>query len=312
MPLMEKKILIAVDGSIYSSQSLEYVALLFADTPNIHFHLITCIGAGESIIPVATDDRNSLLPDAPGAGRKRLTAQTYLQKAIDKLARLGIAPERITSSVEISGQNIAGTIQYQAEHLLVDSVLVGRRGLNALSEMLLGSVSSTLLKNCHEIPLWIIDGEVTNRNFLAPVDGSLPSLMAIDHLGHIMEGRQDITIFLFHCHRFLEKKSEADLESCYLIWGKEWCDTHLTGEDHIFDGPTQLLIEADIPLGNIIILPEVSDLETAHGILRQAHKQQCGTIVIGRRGDGTTKGILGSVSDRTIKHSQDIALWVIG
>ena len=309
---MGKKILIAVDGSIYSSQSLEYIALLFGDTPDIHFHLMTCIGAGESILPVATDDRNSLLPDSPGAGRKRVTSQGYLQKATDKLLRLGITPERITSSVEISGQNIAGTIQYQAEHLLMDSVLVGRRGLNYVSEMLLGSVSATLLKKCHEIPLWIIDGEVTNRNFLAPVDGSLPSLLAIDHLAHIMEGRRDITTFLFHCHLFMGKKSEANPESCYHIWGKEWCDTHLTGENHIFDGPTQILIEAGIPRANIIILPEVSDLETAHSIIRQAHKQQCGTIVIGRRGDGTTKGILGGVSARTIKHSQDIALWVVG
>ncbi len=309
---MEKKILIAIDGSIYSSQSLEYLALLFADTPDVHFHLITCISSSESILPVATDDRNSLLPDAPGAGRKRQTAQGYLQRAIDKLVRLGIASERISSSVEISGQDLAITIQHQAEHLLMDSILVGRRGLNSISEMLLGSVSATLLKNCHEIPLWIIDGEVTNRNFLAPVDGSIPSLLAIDHLAHIMEERKDITIFLFHCHRFLGKKSEANPESCYHIWGKEWCDAYLAGEDHIFDGPTRLLIEAGIPESKIITLSEVPDLDAAHGIIRQAHKQQCGTIVIGRRGDGTTKGILGGVSDRTLKHSQDIALWVVG
>lgn len=309
---MEKKILIAIDGSIYSSQSLEYIALLFAGTTAIHFHLMICISSSESILPVPTDNRNSLFPEAPGTVRKRQTAQSCLQKATDKLVRLGIASERITSSVEISGQDIATTIQRQAEHLLMDSILVGRRGLNSISEMLLGSASATLLKNCHEIPLWIIDGEVTNRNFLAPVDGSIPSLLAIDHLGHIMEGRKDITIFLFHCHRFLGKKSEANPESCYYIWGKEWCDTYLAGEDHIFDGPTRLLIEAGIPESNIITLSEVPDLDAAHGIIRQAHKQQCGTIVIGRRGDGTTKGILGGVSDRTLKHSQDIALWVVG
>jgi nucleotide-binding universal stress UspA family protein len=309
---MEKKILIAIDGSIYSSQSLEYIALLFADTPDIHFHLMICISSSESIFPEATDNRNSLFPDAPGVERKRQTAQSYLQKATDKLVRLGIASERTTSSVEISGQDIAITIQRQAELLLMDSILVGRRGLNYVSEMLLGSVSATLLKNCHEIPLWIIDGEVRKRNFLVPVDGSIPSLLAIDHLAHIMEGRKDITFFLFHCHRFLGKKIEANPESCYPIWGKEWCDTYLTGDNHIFDGPTQLLIEAGIPENNIITLSEVPDLDAAHGIIRQAHIHHCGTIVIGRRGDGTTKGILGGVSDRTLKHSQDIALWVIG
>lgn len=309
---MEKKILIAVDGSIYSSQSLEYVALLFADTPDIHFHLMTCIGSGESVIPEASDSRNSLLPDAPGFGRKRQSAQHYLQNAVDKLIRLQIPPERITSSVAAAGQDIAATIQYQAEQLLMDSILIGRRGLNALSEMLLGSVSATLLKKCHAIPLWIIDGEIRNRNFLAPVDGSLPSLLAIDHLAHIIEGQKDITIFLFHCQRFLGKKIEATPESFYHIWGQEWCDTYLTGEDHLFHGPTQLLIEAGIPEANIITLPKSPDLEAAHGIIRQAQKHHCGTIVIGRRGDGTTKGILGGVSDRTVKHAEDIALWVVG
>ena len=147
---------------------------------------------------------------------------------------------------------------------------------------------------------------------MAPVDGSLPSLLAIDHLAHIMEGRKDITIFLFHCHRFLGKKIEANPESFYPIWGKEWSDSNLTDNDHLFHGPTQLLIEAGIPESNIITLSEVPDLGAAHGIIRQAHKHHCGTIVIGRRGDGTTKGILGGVSDRTLKYSQDIALWVVG
>ncbi len=309
---MEKQILIAVDGSIYSSQSLEYVALLFGDRADIHFLLMTCISAGESIVTMATDSRNSLLPANPGVEKKRQRAQGYLRNAKDRLLQLQIPAERIHSSVEISGYDIGATIQLQAEDLLMDSILVGRRGLNTLSEMLLGSISATLLNKCHRIPLWIIDGEVKNKNFLAPVDGSLPSMLAIDHLAHIMEGRQDITIFLFHCHRFLEKKSEANPESFYPIWGKEWCDIHLSSDQHLFQGPTQLLVEAGIPESNIIILPEVPDLEAAHAILRQAHKHHCGTIVIGRRGDDTTKGILGGVSDRTVKRAQDIALWVVG
>jgi nucleotide-binding universal stress UspA family protein len=308
---MEKTILIAVDGSIYSSQSLEYTSHLFASNPDVHFHLMTCISGSMSMIPEAIDSHNSLLPEAPDMGGKRQTAHHYLQQATSKLIRMGIAAERIHSSTEPSGQDIAAAIQRKAEHLQTDSILVGRRGLNALSEMLMGSVSATLLKKCHQIPLWIIDGEVQNLKFLAPVDGSLPSLLAIDHLAHIMEGRQDITIFLFHCHRFLEKKVAVILEPFYPVWGREWCETHLTG-DNIFQGPVQILLEAGIPQSHIVILPEASDLEAARSIIRQAHKHQCGTIVIGRRGDGTTKGILGGVSDRTVKNAQDIALWVVG
>ena len=309
---MKKQILIAVDGSTYSSQSLDYIALLFGDRPEIDLHLMTCISSSEGAFPVAADSRNSLLPELPGVQKKKMAARHLLEKATDKLIHLQISPERIKSSVIISGQDIGATIQHQAEHLLMDSILIGRRGLNTISEMLLGSVSATLLQKCHSMPLWILDGEVANKNFLAPVDGSLPSLLAIDHLAHIMEGRQDITIFLFHCYRFLGKKVEANPASFYHIWDKEWCDTHLTDDDHLYRGPIQLLIEAGIPEDHIIILPEAVDLEAAHSILRQADKNHCGTIVIGRRGDGTARGLLGGVSDRTIKHGQDVALWLVG
>lgn len=309
---MKKHLLIAVDGSIYSSQSLEYVAFLFAEDADINFHLLTCISSNQSVIAPAVDSNNSLLPEASGMEKKRLTAELLLEKATDKLVSLQIPPQRINSSVAIADHDIGNTIQRQAEQLLMDSILIGRRGLNAISKMLLGSVSATMLNNCHQIPLWVLDGEGTNKNFLAPVDGSLPSLMAIDHLAHIMAGRKDITIFLFHCRRILGKTIAAHPESFYHLWDKEWCDTYLTADDHLFRGPTQLLIEAGIPENNIIILPEVSDIGAASGILRQADKNQCGTIVIGRRGDGTANSILGGVSERTIKKGQNITLWVVG
>ena len=309
---MKKQIQIAVDGSTYSGQALEYIALLFGDRPEVDLHLMTCISSSAGAFPVPADNRNSLFPELPGLRKKKMAAQHLLDKATDKLVHLQISPERIKTSVTNSGQDIGATIQRQAEHLLMDSILIGRRGLNTLSEMLLGSVSATLLQKCHSIPLWILDGEVANKNFLAPVDGSVPSLLAIDHLAHIMEGRQDITIFLFHCHRFLGKKIEANPASFYHTWDKEWCDTHLTDDDHLFRGPTQLLIEAGIPEDHIIILPEAVDVEAAHSILRQAEKNHCGTIVIGRRGDGTASKLLGGVSDRTIKYGQDVALWLVG
>ena len=62
----------------------------------------------------------------------------------------------------------------------------------------------------------------------------------------------------------------------------------------------------------IEILPEKNDLEEARGIIKHARRQNCGTIVMGRRSAGMAKGLLGGVSDRTIKHVENLALWVIG
>ncbi len=309
---MQKEILVAVDGSVYSNQSLSYLSTLFADQPDIHFYLCTWITASASVMPSVADSKNSLIPTGGGQTKKEATANRYLNKATEKLTRAGVAPERIQTSIQVSGYNIAGTIQQNAEKKLVDSILVGRRGLGGISEMLMGSVSATLFRKCHKTPLWIIDGEVTSKDILVPVDGSLGSLMAVDHLCHIFGGREDVRICLFHCSALFGKKLQCKPELFYHKWDKEWCDTHLSKTDCLFNGPRQLLHEAGIPDRQIRILPETSDLEEAHGILREAKKQDCGTIVMGRRGVGMAKGLFGGVSDRTLKGGQDVALWVVG
>jgi nucleotide-binding universal stress UspA family protein len=311
---MKKEILVAIDGSMYSNQALSYLATLFKDQKNIHFRLCSMFTAGTSVMPSVADSRNSLIPDAGGDEqvKKEAIAKQLLHKASTKLNQAGIAPERIKISTHISGYNIAGTIQHVAAKGLVDSILVGRQGLNAITEMLMGSVSATLFQKCHNTPIWIIDGKVESKSFLVPVDGSPNSLNAIDHLSHILHSRQDIHIYLFHCSSLFTQRPQCNLELFHHKWDEEWCEKHLSNGDCLFNGPRQLLLEAGIPDSQIQILPETSGLEESQGIIREAKKQNCGTIVMGRRAAGMAKGLFGGVSDRAIKKVQNMALWIVG
>jgi hypothetical protein len=45
---MQKKILIAVDGSPYSTNALRYLGQLFHQLPDIHFHLLSLIPASST------------------------------------------------------------------------------------------------------------------------------------------------------------------------------------------------------------------------------------------------------------------------
>lgn len=308
---MNKEILVAIDGSIYSDHTLSYIKKLFTEQENCYFHLYTWITASASVMPSLADVNDSLIP-AAGQNKKEMAATGYLNRVKEKLRSAGIDPERIKTSIESSGYNIAGTILQRADKNLPDALILGRRGLGAMSEMLMGSVSATIFKKCRTTPLWIIDGEVEHKDFLVPVDGTPASLMAVDHLAHILEGRKDIRIYLFHCSALFGKKVQCDPKLYYEQWEKEWCDTNLSGTDCLFLGPQKLLLAAGIPEANIHILPETSDLDEAHGIIKEAKKQKCGTVVIGRRRAGIAKGLFGGVSDRTIKHVQNLALWVVG
>lgn len=306
---MKKKILVALDDSVNSFLSLEYTAHLFAQQHDIEICILHCESSTGAFIE-PEDPENSLMPERP-LSKGIVKGSRLLEKGHQKLIDLQIPTERI-SKLHHRASVIASSIQQVAEKNLVDSLVIARRGVGFVGELLLGSVSSSLFDSCHSIPLWIIDGEITSKKFLVPVDGTPSSLMAIDHLSHIFAGRKDLTFFLFHARGFLSPPPSCRPEDFYDRWGKDWCDQNLSGNGCMFTGPTELLTEAGIPKECIITLPQPKALEESTAIISSARKNDCGTIVIGRRPAGESKGFLGGVAKRTIMQTEDLALWVVG
>ena len=307
---MKKQILICIDDSPTSSQALCYVSHLFGAQDDVTFLLLHIHAATTTAFPEPEDSRNSLTPDHPISAMAR-KGDRLLHKARQKLEQNGIKAERITTCSLPSGV-IASTIHQFGAHHLVDAIVVARRGVGIVGELLLGSVSSELFDKCRSTPLWVIDGNIQSERFLVPVDGTPNSMMAIDHLTHIFSGRTDVQFYLFHARSFLSPPPVCRPEMFYDRWGKDWCDTHLSGNGCMFTGPTDLLIEGGISRECIVTLPEPTAIEESTAIIGSARKNNCGTIVIGRRPEGEVKSIFGGVSKRTIRQAENLALWVIG
>ncbi len=309
--MMDKSILIAIDGSAGSNMALVYATTLFKEHPAVHFHLLNCTNLSSSSILESQDTKNTLFPEDQKNHIRQEKANRYLNQAKEKILLLGVSKERLSFST-VSTQDIAQAIQHEAEVRMVDSILIARRGLGFVVEMLFGSVSASLFRKCSTIPLWIIDGEVRDKNILISVDGTPSSMMAVDHISHIFANRKDIHFFLFHCHRFMAPDVQCNLLPFYNNWDKKWVDTHLAGKGCLFDGPVQMLLEANIPQKMITVLPQATNIEESLSIISHARKNRCGTIVMGRRRAGMAKGIFGEVASRTVLQTQNMALWLIG
>ncbi len=309
--MINKSILIAIDGSAYSNLALAYATDFFKDHTDVNFHLLNCTNLSGHDLHDSLDANNTLFPTNSTNTDRQEKANRYLQQAKKKIQHLGIDDQRLSFSA-IPTNNIALAIQQEAEHRMVDSILVARRGLGLIGEMLFGSVSASLFRKCHTTPLWIIDGEVTKKNILISVDGSPASMMAVDHIAHVFSGREDQHFFLFHCHRFLTPEVQCNLESFYKDWDREWVNSYLAGDGCLFDGPARVLLDAGIPKDKITILPEATNIEESRSIISHARRNNCGTIVMGRRRARMAKGIFGEVSSRTILQTQNMALWLIG
>lgn len=309
---MGKKILVAIDGSIYSSNALHYIGRLFNNIHDIHFHLLFILSRPASTIGREwlddTELLNTLTPDA----NKKLTAQKrYMKQAVSQLSRLGINKTQITASVQLAKMGVAQDILQTARKGLYDALLIGRRGIGKLEELFMGSVSATIIDKCYDLPIWIIDGRINSQKFLVPVYNSIDCLKAIDHLAYILKDNHHVEITLFHSTAILADTQTYIPEDFYEQWGRDWCEKHLTQTDNVFHAPRQLLIENGFAEEQINWLQTFTGIYPSRQILRQALIDDFGTIVMGRRRKDASKGIFKGTSDQVLYMAEDVAVWII-
>lgn len=310
---MERKILIAADGSVHTSNSLNYLSHLFKDMNEVTFHLLTIFPC--SALPPGKEwmDEQELMNCLPPAAQKSLrSARSSLKKGVKKLEQNGISPDRITSETKLARGSVADDILSIARQGLYDSLVIGRRGLSKIEELVIGSVSNAIVSKSHDVPLWIVDGQVTSEKFLLPVDGTFCSLKAADHLAHILNGNPNCKITMFHTSAMFGGSSKVDKETFFKQWGEEWCEKHLSRPDSLFHAPKQILTDGGISKDNISWLHTFKGIYPSRQILRQAHIEDIGTIVIGRRHEKDRSGIFRGVSDSLVLMGQDLALWIVG
>ncbi|MCI5221681.1 MAG: universal stress protein [Candidatus Electrothrix sp. AR4] len=308
---MNKKILVAVDGSVYSSNSLDYLIRLFRQERNFNIDLIgaVSIGSGEQGWMMEIDPPHA---DISAVQRRKKRTESYLKDARARLVRNGFPEEHVNFFVQAKGAAVTNSIYSFAEKGVYDGLLVGRRGVGKVGEIFMGSVSADLVRKCHEVPVWIIDGNVTSTRFLLAAHSSPCSLMAADHLAYILTDNPKTEICIYHSSSVFGSTPPAEAEEFHSQWGEAWCEKYLDLDSCLYEAHTRVLLENGISEQQIVHISPHRDLDASHDLLRQAKKHNCGTIVIGRRGRKAEKGILGGVSDRTTQHAQNMAVWLVG
>lgn len=310
---MEKKILVAVDGSNYSYNSLRYLGQLFADLSDVYIHLMYVVPTAS--LPMGMgwlSEQDRLLSLSPAERTRYYSAKRFMQEAVLQLGRRGISAEQVSTRIMLTKAGVAADIVCEARGGLYDALLIGRRGLTKIEELILGSVSATITQSCYSMPVWIVDGKVNSSKFLVPVDKSFNSLKAADHMGFILRNNPYAQISLIHLSSMLGGDTDPDFGVLEKQWGKIWCDQHLHCADAVFHGPEQMLIDRGVSAKQIFREQEAKAL-TPHGqIVKLSSGGHYGTVVIGRRAKGVKKGFFRGVSESVLNLARHVAIWVIG
>ena len=311
---MNRKLLIAVDGSPSARQALDYVAFmasdLLADLEVTLFHVMEYIP--QPLARESVRDPELLRLAAEMTQRSQKRGKEILEKAQEHLLAKGFEQGKVQIKSHARGLGLAKDIIFEGLRGSYDAVVLGRRGLSRLQEYFLGSVTNKVVQHADRVPVWVVGDKVNSRRVLCAVDCSPGALRAVDHLAFMLGGCPDSDVTLFHVGADLgrfyampQDSPEAEAVAQALAQEDDWAMA-----DFCLQART-VLEEGGLMPDRIKVVSRVGNKGITQAILEELSAGGYGTVVMGRRGEGRAFW-LGHVSDKVLSRGSGAAVWIVG
>ena len=305
---MKKKILVAVDGSIYSRKAIEYVVKMESVIKDLNYTLLNIHPKiSEFLIEDLRIDSKARSTLKEVTVRNHENSIRVLNDTKSLMIKLAVNESQIET---ISRSVVKGTakdiIDYGRKGLY-DAIVMGRRGISPLAEVFMGSVTNRVLEHTNITPVWAIGGEVKSLKIMLAVDGSESSLRAVDHVIFMLGENPDIRITLLHVMPRLRDYCEINFEDKEDILEDTIKQRDKQCIDDFYAHAQKKIKEAGLKKSQLDFKRVVSTINIGKSIVNEVRKGNFGTVVIGRRGTddsfflgGVSRFVLASISNRAV------------
>lgn len=197
--VMERQLLIPLDGSLLAEQALDYAVVLARRNSSV-LHLVRVVGypplvpAYEWPVPSAVDSRQWLADE-------RQAAQTYLDELKARYEQQGLA----VRTTILDGEPAHAIIQFATEQTSVREIVLASHGRSGLGRWVLGSVAEKLVQ-ATPVPILVIHGDERKvetfkippelRTIIVPLDGSAIAEQALPLASQLAEAHSAELVLL--------------------------------------------------------------------------------------------------------------------
>lgn len=286
---MEKHFLVTATEHKSSDYGINFVGHFFKNKKDIKITLFYVAPQP----PAVWEGERTLDSESQRQAKEReymAKGQKAVAEAKRTLKRSGFSEEQLMTKVIFRMFSKVDDIIKEGTQGLYDAVVLGRRGLSRLEEAFDESVSSGILKQKYEFPLWLCRvPDLHRKNVLICLDGSEPAYRVTDHVGFILSEEEKHRVTLLRV-----KKDRKDRET-----------------DKIFEKAREQLVKNEFP-DNMIEMKEIEDPNPAKAILKEAKQGKYAVVATGWTGTG--KGMLerlfsGSNSYTLFREIERATLW---
>ncbi|SFM48040.1 universal stress protein [Thermodesulforhabdus norvegica] len=158
-------ILVALDGTPASLKVVKYVAEIIGHLPKTTVYLFHVVPMVSPNLLTSEEVRriekiHEEVEHLSGFFWSKESEEKMFQifsEAVNLLKSQGIPEENIKTFFDVASDTIANLILRHARRLNCRTIAVGRRGLGRVKEILIGSTSSTVVRNAKGHTVWVVD-----------------------------------------------------------------------------------------------------------------------------------------------------------
>ena len=158
---MANQILMAVDGSERACLAASALGQLLKNSPDQGLLLFLCVQRsanlypGEIVNPIFESRGFEAALDS-----QRKVGEEVLGRSLEAVLDTGFPKERVELKLKLDSTDPAVDILAEAQARKIQSIALGRRGLNKMQNVLLGSISSKVAQQSQDRAVWIVDTPV--------------------------------------------------------------------------------------------------------------------------------------------------------
>ncbi len=308
------RLLLAADGSSHALKAVEYVGFMFKDR-NIDIKVIHVL---PPIPPILREHRPSdkdftewqTSYKDKWVKMHQERAEGILKEVRQTLLQLGIKEDRIEMEVYPGITTVAKDLCFYARGGAFDALILGRRGISKIKELIVGSTCERVIHAEETIPVCIVTGDINSKKVLIPVDGSAQAERAVKHASLILTGIPDISITLLH---ILTEPYLPHWEESHIKFWERLVEEKKADITPFLDRAKEVLLSSGIPKEAIkISLKEKAGAVSVTGeILTEQEEGGYGTIIMGRRGLSGLTEFVGSISKKVLTQVNNCSLWLV-
>ncbi|ABW67134.1 universal stress protein [Desulfosudis oleivorans] len=303
-----KRMLVLLDGSERSRNTLRYLAAVkpFRQVNLVLFNVFSELPEFYWDLAIETDNLHAVSEVENWRSRKKDEIRAFMEDGRDLLVRSGFAPDMISIKIHRQQAGVTRDILEEVKNGY-DAVIMRRRGMSSLQNVVLGSVSSKLLSRLSDIPVILAGNREQNDRVLVGVDGSSASVRAVEFMAEVMGG-YGYGVNLFHVIRGGNLLDPLRFD----YMPPELVDVLRKGIETHFAELREKLATSGFEAERILehIVTGVSS--RAEAIVAEAEAQDCSTIVVGRRGVSRVQEFfMGRVGNKVVQVGRDFTVWIV-